>query len=73
MWKIIKIVVVFISAWLFSGNKPAKANKLKQKVDDITNEQAKILDCKPVDYRRYHKLDAELVRLNKKISRLQAK
>jgi len=71
--KIVFIVLTFVRTWFRGKTNPAAIRKLKEKVDDLTNEQAKILDTKPFDYERYHKLDAELVRLNKKIDRLQTK
>lgn len=72
-FKIVLIVFAFIRTWFRGKTNPAATRKLQGKVDEITNEQAKVLDTKPFDYERYHNLDAELMRLNKKISRLQAK
>lgn len=73
LFKIILIAFAFFRTFFRGKMNPAAIRKLKQKVDEVTNEQAKVLDTKPFDYGRYHSLDAELVRLNKEIERLQTK
>lgn len=74
MGKVIKFLLFILrvfAPWLRGKPNNTKLNKLRQEADDLTNEQAEVLDTKPFDYERYRSIDAELVRLNKKIARIQ--
>lgn len=76
MWQ--KILAFLVTAgglatWILSRffTTKRKTRKQKERVDEINNEMAIILDTSPVDWDSYHSLNAELMRLNKKIRRLQ--
>jgi len=62
------LVLWILKRW---WGKPEEKARLQGEVDELTTQMEGILDNKPVDWERYHKLNKRVWKLNRNIRRIR--